>query len=457
MTVTSATAGFHVMAKPAGPRCNLDCTYCFYLEKEKLYPEERTFEMSDAVLDAFVRQYIEGQDAPVVSFAWQGGEPTLRGLAFFERVVALQAQYGGGRRIENAMQTNGILLDDRWCAFLARNQFLVGLSVDGPAPLHDRYRVDRGGGPTFDRVMRALQLLSRHGVAFNTLTTVHRGNSDHPLEVYRFLKSIGSQYLQFIPIVERVSTAPTTGLTLVAPGAAAAGVSRWSVEPAAYGEFLCRIFDEWVRRDVGSTFVQLFDVALESWCGLEPSLCLFAEKCGRALAIEHNGDLYSCDHFVYPEHRLGNLLNESLGDMVAAPRQVAFGEAKRDRLPEECRACDVRFACHGECPKHRFVRSRDGSHDLNYLCGSYKRFFQHIHSYMTFMAGALAEGRPPASVMAWARSNDAAAALRNAGRNDPCPCGSGKKVKRCCGHASAGSATSPAGESATAQTAGRRT
>ena len=433
--MTRATRAFHVMAKPAGPLCNLDCTYCFYLEKERLYPETKTFDMADAVLETFVRQYIEGQPTPVVSFAWQGGEPTLRGVQFFERVVELQRKYAGGRRVENALQTNGILLDDTWCAFFARHQFLVGISVDGPEALHDRYRVDRGGRPTFVRVMHALECLKKHGVSFNTLTTVHRGNVGHPEVVYRFLKEIGSHYLQFIPIVERVAARPAaTGLTLVTPDdTGEARVSPWSVEPLAYGHFLCQIFDEWVRRDVGTTFVQQFDVALESWCGVGASLCLFAETCGRAVAIEHNGDLYSCDHFVYPEYRLGNVTVDALPTLVDSPAQQRFGDAKRDRLPEECRSCDVRFACHGECPKHRFVRSRDGSHDLNYLCGSYKRFFHHIDPYMKFMATEVAHRRPPASVMRWALARDVANGVRTAGRNDPCPCGSGKKTKRCCG------------------------
>lgn len=435
--MTAAARPFHVMAKPAGPICNLDCTYCYYLEKERLYPEATSFEMSDAVLEAFVRQYIEGHDAPVVQFAWQGGEPTLRGVDFFERVVALQAEHAGGKRIENAMQTNGILIDDRWCRFLAEQRFLVGLSIDGPERLHDCYRLDRGGRPTFARVMEAIERMTRAGVAFNTLTTVHRANAGHPIEVYRFLKGIGSRYLQFIPVVERIAEVRAAdGLTLIRPAAGVrARVSAWSVEPDAYGAFLCAIFDEWVRRDVGTTFVQQFDVALESWCGMEASLCLFAETCGRAVAVEHGGDVYSCDHYVYPEHRIGNLMNDSLAALVDSPAQEAFGNAKRDGLPVECRECDVRFACHGECPKHRFVRSRDGSDDLNYLCAGYLRFFHHIDPYMQFMAGELVRQRPPANVMRWAAGLDARAAARTAGRNEPCPCGSGRKWKRCCGAA----------------------
>lgn len=423
------------MTKPSGPLCNLDCKYCFYLEKERLYPDTTDWGMSDEVLESFVRQHIEAHaDLPVVSFAWQGGEPTLRGVEFFERVVALQQQYAGGRTIENAIQTNGILIDDRWCTFLAANRFLVGLSIDGPEPLHDRYRVDRGGQPTFRAVMRAIERLTQHGVDFNTLTVVNAENVTRPLEVYRFLREVGSGFMQFIPVVERAAEVPAPdALSLLDPDdPARAYVTAWSVDPQLYGEFLVAIFDEWVRRDVGTVFVQLFDVALEAWSGLEPSLCVFRETCGSALALEHNGDVYSCDHFVYPQYKLGNLMNASLGAMVESPAQRAFGDAKRDRLPVECQHCDVRFACHGECPKHRFVRSKDGSRDLNYLCAAYKRFFRHVDAPMTFMAGELAHHRPPAHVMQWTAERDRTATLKTAGRNDPCPCGSGRKFKHCC-------------------------
>jgi uncharacterized protein len=369
-----------------------------------------------------------------VSFAWQGGEPTLRGVEFFERVVALQRQYAGGRTIENAIQTNGILIDARWCVFLAEHQFLVGLSIDGPEALHDRYRRDRGGRPTFAAVMRALELLKAHRVAFNTLTVVNRENVGAPLEVYRFLRSTGSGFIQFIPVVERAAESPAPdALSLLDPDdTARAYVTPWSVDPEAYGEFLVAIFDEWVRHDVGKVFVQQFDVSLETWSGLEASLCVFRETCGGALALEHNGDVYSCDHFVYPQYRLGNLMNASLGAMAESPAQQAFGDAKRDRLPIECQQCDVRFACHGECPKHRFVESRDGSRDLNYLCAAYKRFFRHVDEPMKFMAGELRHQRPPANVMQWITGRDLTLALKKAGRNDPCPCGSGRKFKQCC-------------------------
>jgi uncharacterized protein len=394
-----------VMAKPVGPICNLDCKYCFYLEKERLYPGHSNWTMSDSVLESYVRQYIEAQNVPVVSFAWQGGEPTLLGVEFFRKAVALQKQYAGGKQITNAFQTNGVLLDDHWGEFLAENQFLVGVSIDGPRELHDRYRVTKGGQPTFDRVLRGIECLKKHKVEFNTLTVVHRHNADYPLEIYRFLKQIGSGFMQFIPIVERIAKVPDRdGLVLVGPDAdEAVPVAPWSVEPLQYGKFLCAIFDEWVRADVGRCFIQTFDVALESWVGVPQSLCVFRETCGAATAMEHNGDLYSCDHYVYPDYRLGNILQESLSTLVNSTRQQKFGQDKRDRLPRQCRECEFLFACNGECPKHRFLRTPDGEPGLNYLCAGYKLFFQHIDPYMCFMAQELSGARPPANVMQWAR------------------------------------------------------
>jgi len=429
---------FHIMTKPVGPVCNLDCRYCFYLEKEHLYPGKSDWAMPEDVLESYIRQYIEAQNAPRVSFAWQGGEPTLLGIGYFQKAVDLQKKYANGKRIENAFQTNGILLDDRWGEFFAENKFLVGLSIDGPDWLHDRYRVDKGGQPTFRRVLRGLEYLKTHGVEFNTLTVVQRHNSRHPLEVYRFLKEAGSGFMQFIPIVERVAKAPgPDGLVLISPGSEApAKVSDWSVEPAAYGKFLCAIFDEWVRNDVGRYFVQTFDVALESWVGYEPSLCVFRETCGAALAIEHNGDLYSCDHFVYPENKLGNIMENPLASLVDSSQQRKFGLDKRATLPRYCRECEVRFACNGECPKHRFIRTPEGEEGLNYLCAGYKIFFKHIDPYMKFMAGELRQERAPANVMEWAQIKDAEASGKNPpGRNDPCPCGSRRKYKKCCGSA----------------------
>jgi uncharacterized protein len=393
--------GFHIMIKPIGPICNLDCKYCFYLEKENLYPGTRRWEMSPEVLERYIRDYIASQPGNQVQFAWQGGEPTLLGVDFFRAAVALQQKYAAGKTIHNAIQTNGTLIDDEWAAFLAGHKFLVGLSIDGPRELHDFYRVDKGQAPTFDRVLRGLEKLKQHHVDFNTLTVVHRQNSQHPLEVYRFLKEAGSGFMQFIPVVERQAATPAPGgLALIEPSSAQpAQVTDWSVEPGAWGDFLVRIFDEWVRRDVGRVFVQLFDVALESWLGLDQSLCVFRKTCGSALAMEHTGDLYSCDHYVYPAHKLGNVIESPLEQMASSPAQIKFGNDKRDLLPRMCRACEVRFACNGECPKHRFLVTPDGEPGLNYLCAGYKRFFAHIDPCMRFMAAELAAGRPPANIM----------------------------------------------------------
>ncbi len=397
---------FHIMAKPHGPICNLDCTYCYYLEKENLYAKSgRDYRMRDEVLEAYIRQYIQAQPGQHVSFAWQGGEPTLLGIPFFERVLELQNKYADGKTVDNAFQTNGTLLDDAWGEFLAHNRFLIGLSVDGPQEIHDVYRVDKGGQPTFARVMRGLDVLKKHGVEFNTLTVINRKNSYRALEVYRFLKQIGSKYLQFIPVVEQVAEQPdSNGLVLIKPySRQRASVSNWSVEPHQFGKFLTTIFDEWVRQDVGRVFVQIFDVALESWANVPQSLCVFAPKCGQALAVEHNGDLYSCDHFVYPENRLGNILERPISALVASPHQARFGNAKEAGLPSDCRECDVRFACNGECPKHRFTTTSKGEYGLNYLCAGYKSFFRHIDPYMRFMANELKHDRAPARVMEWVR------------------------------------------------------
>ena len=426
------------MVKPIGPLCNLACTYCFYLEKQELYPRNQgkaAWVMNERVLEEFVRQYIQAQPIAVASFAWQGGEPTLLGVDYFRKIAALQEKYAEGKRIENAIQTNGVLLDAEWCAFLAEKDFLVGLSLDGPEDLNDGYRIDGAGHPTFAAVMRGLELLKQHGVKFNTLTVVHRANSRQPLRVYRFLKEIGSQFMQFIPVVERLAKSPEESApALVAPGSdAPATVSPWSVQPAGYGRFLCAIFDEWVRQDVGRYYVQAFDVALESWLGLEPGLCIHRTYCGDAMALEHNGDLYSCDHFVFDAYRLGNLLVTPLTTLVDSPQQRQFGRDKAGTLPRYCRECEALFACKGECPKNRFVRTPDGELGLNYLCAGLKMFFKHVAPYMEFMANELRHERPPANVMAWSRQQDLTAAAGSIGRNDPCPCGSGRKYKKCCG------------------------
>jgi uncharacterized protein len=407
-----AGSPFHLLAKPVGSLCNLNCSYCFYLEKAHLYPDVKNFRMTPEVLETYVRDYIAAQPGPLVSFAWQGGEPTLLGVDFFRQALVLQERYAAGKRIENAIQTNGVLLDDTWGEFLAANHFLVGISIDGPRELHDAYRVGKGGEPTFDRVMAGIGILKRHGVEFNTLTTVHRKNSAHALLVYRFLRKIGSGYIQFIPIVERAAAehASTPGLWLAPPPDHAdsadldAQVTPWTVRPVDFGRFLCTIFDEWVQHDVGRIFVQQFDAALANWAGEPPGVCVFSEKCGRALAIEHNGDVYSCDHYVYPAYKLGNIREQSLGTLADLPVQQQFGEAKSSTLPRYCRECPVRFACHGECPKHRFLATPHGEPGLNYLCAGYKKFFMHIDAPMKTMAVLLAMHRAPAGIMQMPRS-----------------------------------------------------
>ncbi|MBI5288623.1 MAG: anaerobic sulfatase maturase [Chloroflexi bacterium] len=416
---------FHLLAKPTGAICNLDCQYCFFLSKEELYPGSR-FRMTDEVLETYIRQLVEAQAGPEVTVAWQGGEPTLMGLDFFRKAMAYEEAYRRpGTRIVNTIQTNGTLIDEEWCAFFREHDFLVGISIDGPREMNDAYRVDKGGKPTFDAVMRGLRALRDCGVAFNVLTTVHRANEDRPVEVYRFLRDeAGARFIQFIPIVERTD-GPASGQA----------VSDATVGSEAWGRFLIAVFEEWVRRDVGTVFVQMFDAALASWVGAPPALCIFAETCGDALALEHNGDVYSCDHFVEPKHLLGNIREDSMIELVASEKQRAFGDAKRDALPAYCRACEVRFACHGECPKNRFVLTPDGEPGLNYLCAGYKAFFRHIDAPMRFMADELRRDGAPSNVMAEVARRDAALRreLSGASRNDACPCGSGRKFKRCHG------------------------
>ncbi|MEJ2544655.1 MAG: anaerobic sulfatase maturase, partial [Calditrichaceae bacterium] len=321
---------FHVMAKPTGAICNLDCDYCFYLEKENLYPRKSDFRMNREVLESYIRQYIKAQPGDHVSFAWQGGEPTLLGVDFFKRVVELEKKYAEGKTIENAFQTNGVLINDEWGEFFNENKFLIGISIDGPEKFHNRYRVNKGRKGSFKQVMNGLEILKKHEVEYNTLTVVQNHNSQYPLEIYHFLKEIGSRFIQFIPIVERISELDTSdGLKLISPDSKSkANVTEWSVEPELYGIFLSEIFDEWVHSDVGKYYVQIFDVALEAWLGLNPNLCVFSETCGNAMAIEHNGDLYSCDHYVYPENKLGNILDDAMVSLVNSKQQVNFGMAK---------------------------------------------------------------------------------------------------------------------------------
>ncbi len=397
---------FHVMAKPGGAVCNLDCSYCFYLEKEKLYPKSpRQPRMSDEVLESYIRQMIEAHPQEA-AFAWQGGEPTLLGVDFYRKVVELQKKYANGKSVSNAFQTNGVLLDDEWGEFLAENNFLIGLSIDGPAHLHDLYRPDKGGKPTFKKVMRGLEILKQHQVEFNTLTVVHRDNAEHPLEVYEFLKSIGSRFHQFIPLIERFAESPSSEGLIRLVGEGRAHVSERSVTPEQWGEFLCSIYDRWVRKDVGQVFVQLFEVAVQSYMGVPQGLCLFRPTCGDAVALEHTGDLYSCDHYVYPENRLGQIMESPLESLVNSPEQRAFGRAKQDTLPAYCRRCEVRGACHGECPKNRFLETPDGEPGLNYLCRGYRRFFNHIQPTVLFMCQQLTRRQPATEVMKFVRYLD---------------------------------------------------
>lgn len=425
---------FHVMLKPAGPSCNLNCNYCYYLEKSKLFGGSGSTRMSYELLEEFTRQFIEAHEVPVVNFTWQGGEPTLMGLDFYKKAVEMQRKYAGGKRIENAFQTNGTLLNDDWCMFLKDNNMLVGISIDGPEHNHDHYRRTRSGAPTFKKVMRGIELLHKHKVEFNTLSVVNDHNAGMAGETYRFLKQIGSGFMQFLPVVERISGRHAENeLKLVAPVHGEAKVAPWSVRPKEYGRFLKSIFDEWVRNDVARYYVQIFDSTLANYAGENPGICIFNATCGDALAMEHNGDVYSCDHFVYPEYHLGNIFDTPLIDLVKSQRQFDFGIDKRNRLPRYCLQCDVRYACHGECPKHRFLLTPDGESGLNYLCEGFKMFFKHVEQYMDFMARELKNKRPPANVMQWIKNkeNQVIKATKPE-RNDPCPCGSGKKFKNCC-------------------------
>jgi len=431
MIQTNIPERIHVLAKPTGSTCNLNCAYCFYLKKEQLYPGSR-FRMSDEVLESYISQLIECHRTNTVTVSWQGGEPTLMGVDFFRRAIFLQEKYRRpGMRFENTLQTNGTLLNDEWCEFLRENNFLVGISIDGPRRLHDTYRVDRAGKPTFDRVMRGLRLLQKHGVEYNVLVTVNRSNADHPLEVYRFLRDqTKSTWMQFIPAIEQTNQGTDT---LFQEGTT---VSDRTVDPEQWGTFLTNIFDEWVRNDVGKVFVQTFEAAVRSWLHLPSSgMCIFDPTCGHGLALEHNGDLYACDHFVDPEYLLGNILEKHMGELAGSELQRKFGRDKLESLPGCCRECEVLFACHGECPKNRFLSTPEGEPGLNYLCAGYKRFFEHADTPLTLLAELLRRGRPAAQVMTLLAQAEgrAEAGPEKIGRNAPCPCGSGLKYKKCHG------------------------
>jgi uncharacterized protein len=418
----AAPSRFHVLAKPTGAICNLDCEYCFFLTKEALYPGDR-FRMHDEVLESYVTQVLAAHETDQVTIAWQGGEPTLMGIDFFRRAVELAERVKRpGVQLEHTMQTNGTLLDDEWGEFLAAHGFLVGISVDGPRELHDRYRVDKKGRPTFDRVVAGYDVLRRHHVDVNVLCAVNRVNADHPLDVYRFFRDeLEARYLQLLPIVERDNdTGFQEGDT----------VTDRSVTAEQWGSFLIKVFDEWVATDVGTMFVTNFDVALGKWLGVRGGLCIFDETCGDAVALEHNGDVYSCDHFVEPSHLLGNITTTHLVELIASPQQRAFGAAKLDTLPRMCRECSVRFACNGECPKNRFTTTPDGEAGLNYLCAGYLAFFNHVDHPMRMMADLLRRGHDADEAMV-ALAAERAAVWAGVGRNEPCPCGSGRKYKHC--------------------------
>lgn len=426
-TAIQRPTAFHLMTKPRGAICNLDCKYCYFLSKEKLYPNSK-FRMTENLLDEYIRQYIDAQQINDVNFAWQGGEPTLMGVDFFRMAVRYQQKHKKpNMTVMNALQTNAVTLDDEWCEFFAENNFLIGVSLDGPKDIHDFYRVDKGGNPTFDKVMAGIRLLQKHKVEFNILTTVHSANEKRGAELYKFMRDeVGTQFIQFIPIVERDNeTGYQEGNT----------VTERSITAEGYGQFLIDIYEEWVRHDVGKMFVQIFDIALAGYTGNAPGLCIFDETCGLALAMEHNGDVYSCDHYVEPDFKLGNIMDIPLDEIVVMDKQVQFGKAKRDTLPQYCRDCEVRFVCNGGCPKNRFIKTPDGEDGLNFLCAGYRAFFNHVRPTMNFMANELAHRRAPANVMFQMARYDAELekAFAQAGRNDPCPCGSGKKFKKCHG------------------------
>ena len=383
----------YVMLKPVGSRCNLACNYCYYLEKVRLYPKAEQQVLSEELLETFIQQYIETQTMPQVLFTWHGGEPLLRPLSFYRKALALQQKYARGRQIDNCLQTNGTLLTDEWCEFLRENHFLVGISIDGPQMFHDAYR-----SRSFEKVMRGIRLLQKHGVEWNVMATVNHLNADHPKDFYHFFKEIGCQYLQFTPVVERIAERPD-GLTLASAQQQTATMTSQSVTPSQWGRFLCGVYDEWVKADIGQVFVQLFDATLANWAGEPPGICSMSPYCGRAAAMEANGDVYSCDHFVFPEYRLGNIRQQSLTEMLYGERQQQFGRNKSTSLPRQCRECQFLFACHGECPKNRFAKDRYGEPGLNFLCEGYHQFFAHVAADMDFMKAELDAGRSPANLM----------------------------------------------------------
>ncbi len=389
----------YVMLKPAGAHCNLACKYCYYLEKNKLYPTAQRHLMSDEMLEQFTREYIEAQTMNQMLFTWHGGEPLLRSIDFYRKALSLQQKYAGGRCIDNVIQTNGTLLTDEWCEFFAQNHWLVGISIDGPQPYHDHYRLTAAGKPSWQKVMQGIKLLKKHGVEWNAMAVVNAYNVNHPLEFYRFFKENGCQFLQFTPIVERL-TRHEDGRTLASlADKNEIPLSEASVTPEQWGYFLCAIFDEWVRKDVGKIFVEIFDCTLANWMGISPGICAYSKECGHAGVMEHNGDVYSCDHFVFPEYKLGNIRDHSLIDMLYGEQQQEFSRLKHSSLPRQCKECDMEFACHGECPKNRFMKDKYGDSGLNYLCPGYYHYYQHVAPYMDYMKQELMAQRPPSNIM----------------------------------------------------------
>lgn len=407
----SGPLAFNIMIKPAGSLCNLDCHYCYYLDKSEIYGGKEP-RMSYEMLETVIKEYIKANEVPEVTFNWHGGEPLILGLNFYSKVVKLEQQYADGKIIHNTIQTNGTLLSREWADFLASNNFLTGISLDGPPEIHDKYRKDKGGIPTFDKVMRGIYLLKSSGAQFNTMSTINKASAGKGLEVYEFLKSIGSAYMQFMPVVEHVKyPVDSNGKKLkrnrpyiVNPSMSGAELAPWSISDIDFGRFMCDIFNYWVLNDVGRYFVNLFDATLANWCGAMPGTCVYAETCGGNSIIEHNGDLYPCDHFVYPEYKLGNILSDDLKTMMMSDVQVKFGIDKRNSLPEKCLRCEWKFTCNGECPKHRFNKTENGEFGLNTLCAGYKMFFRNVAPYMDKMKEYLSLKQAPANVMTWARA-----------------------------------------------------
>lgn len=404
-TASPFASPLYLLAKPAGSRCNLACKYCYYLEKSLLFEKHSPQVMDDALLEKFIHDYIGAQTTQEVLFTWHGGEPLMRPLQFYKKAVALQRKYAAGRRIDNCLQTNGTLLTDEWCRFFKEQGWLVGVSVDGTQEMHDAYRRAKGGGPSHHKVMQGIRLLQKHGVEWNALAVVNDFNADQPKEFYRFFKEIGCRFIQFTPIVERLLPHADGRQLAAVEEEGTGGMMPFSVSPEQWGDFLIGIFDEWVKEDVGEYFVQLFDATLANWMGVQPGICTLARTCGHAGAIEWNGDVFACDHFVFPQYRLGNLREKSLVEMMYSPKQREFGRAKQTALPRQCRECRWLFACNGECPKNRFARTADGEKGLNFLCNGYRRFFEHVAPYMDWMKRELMANRPPAGIVDLLRNN----------------------------------------------------